>query len=105
MASRATLVTVGAALAIGTAIGYVDSRATWDDAGVTAAAVFLAAAVLGAVRPRAAWLTGPAVGMPILLFNVVLHRNYGSAAAVVIGLIGAGVGALVGKAVSAPRPA
>lgn len=84
-------------LAVGLGIGYVDSRPTWDDTGITAGAVFLAAAVLAAARPSVAWLTGLAVGVPILAMNVLLHANYGSVIAVAIGLVGSVVGYLVGK--------
>jgi len=77
----------------GAGIAFVDTRPTWDDAGVTAAAVFLVAATVGAARPRLFWIGGLAVGLPVLAWNVLLHGNYGSAIAVVIALVGAGVGA------------
>lgn len=84
-------------LAVGLVLGYVDSRPTWDDTGITAVAVFSAAAVLVMVRPKLFWLTGVAVGLPILVMNAVLNANYGSALAVVIGLAGAAVGYQVRK--------
>jgi hypothetical protein len=108
MRTRLTWLAVAVALAIGIAIGYVDSRPTWDDTGITAGSVFLAAAILSAVRPRAAWLVGLAAGAPVLVFNVVLSGNFGSAVAIAIGLVGALVGFLVGKAAGlggAPRSA
>ena len=85
-------------LAVGCAIGLVDSRPTWDDTGITAGSIFLASLVVSAARPRSAWLTGLLVGAPVLAFNVALHGGFASAIAVVIGLAGAGTGYLVGKA-------
>ena len=103
MRGKLTLVTLAAALAIGVAIGYVDSRPTWDDTGITAGSVFLAAAALAIVRPRVAWLVGLAVGIPVPLFNVTLHGNFGSVMAIAVGLVGAGVGYVVGKMVGSGR--
>jgi hypothetical protein len=35
---------------VGLGIGYVDSRPTWDDAGITAGVVFVVSLVLESVR-------------------------------------------------------
>lgn len=99
MRTKLTLVVVTLALTVGAAIGYVDSRPTWDDTGITAGSVFLAAAILATPRPRAAWLVGLAVGTPVLAFNAVLHGTFESAVALAIAFAGAGIGYLVGKAV------
>ena len=98
MPVRHSLVTLVIGLMIGTGIGYVDSRPTWDDTGITVGAVFVSAAVLATIRPRSGWLAGLAVGLPVLIFDVVLHGHYGAAAAVVVALVGAGAGMLVGRA-------
>jgi len=84
-------------LLLGAGIGYVDSRPTWDDTGITVGAVVLCGFVTAAISPRWAWLSGLAVGLPVLAFNAVLHGGYASAAAVGIGLVGAGAGYLAGK--------
>jgi hypothetical protein len=97
MRTKGTLIILALALTAGAAIGYVDSRPTWDDTGITAGFIFLASAILARMRPRAAWLVGLAVGTPVLTFNLVLHGNLASAVAVAIGLAGAGVGYLIGK--------
>ncbi|MSR22317.1 MAG: hypothetical protein EXR92_02045 [Gemmatimonadetes bacterium] len=99
--TQLSFLTLAVALAAGTVIGYVDSRPTWDDAGITAGSIFLAAAFLATMRPRTAWLVGLAVGAPVLVLNTVLHGNFGSpmaigAAAIGIGLIGAGGGCSAG---------
>jgi len=59
------LITGVLALAAGIAIAYVDTRPTWDDAGITAGVLFVAAglAALGGVRPllAAVLVAGPMV--------------------------------------------
>ena len=87
-------------LALGCAIGFVDSRPTWDDTGITAGSIFLASLVVSAARPRSAWLTGLLIGVPVFAFNVALHGGFASAIAVVIALTGAGIGYLIGRAAS-----
>jgi hypothetical protein len=79
-------------LTIGCAIGYVDSRPTWDDTGVTVVSVLLATVLLAAARPRAAWLVGPVVGLPILAFNVVLRGTWAAAVATLVAVAGAAIG-------------
>lgn len=75
----------------------LDSRPTWDDTGITVGCVFLAAALLATIRSRAAWLIAFAVGTPVLAFNAALHGNVGSAVAIAIALVGAGIGYVIGK--------
>jgi hypothetical protein len=99
MRARVPLGVVLLALVIGVVIAYVDSRASWDDAGVTAAALFITSAVLAAISPRAAWLIGFVVGLPVLAFNIALHGNFGAVMGIVVSLVGAGVGHLIGKTI------
>jgi hypothetical protein len=89
-------------LLFGICIGYVDSRATWDDAGVTAAALVATAGLLGAARPRAWWLIGLAVGLPVVAFNVAIYGRFSSAIAVAFALLGAAAGASTGRAFRRP---
>lgn len=77
----------------GLGIGYMDSRPTWDDTGVTVGAVALAAAVLGAAEPRLFWLAGVAVGMPVLGMSVYAGAGYAAAVAVLVAVVAAGGGA------------
>lgn len=81
---------------IGWGIGYMDTRPGWDDTGVTAGALLVFGAILGAAMPRFAWLSGLALGLPVLLMNVALDGNYGSALATIIALVGAALGAFSG---------
>jgi len=91
-----------AAVGLGLLIAWVDSRPTWDDAGITAGAVFLTAALFGALRPRHAWIWGVAVGVWIPLFGIVLHHNSGSLLALAPALVGAYAGALARRAILPP---
>ena len=52
-----------AAIASGLAIAYVDSRPTWDDTGVTAAAMVLVAGSLGLLGARRPWAWALLVGI------------------------------------------
>jgi hypothetical protein len=85
------------AVVIGTCIAYVDSRTTWDDAGVTAFALVIGAGLVAAVRPNR-WLPiGVVVGIPVVAFNVVRFGRWDSLMAVGFALIGAGLGGAVGR--------
>jgi hypothetical protein len=86
------------ALVSGLVIGFVDSRPTWDDTGITVGALVLSAGLLSLVRPRSWWRTGPLVGLPVPVFNYFSTGNVQSAVALIFALAAAGIGALVGKA-------
>ena len=58
------------AFAIGLAIGWNDSRPTWDDTGVTAGLLVLAAAVFGVVSPARWWLWALLVGVGTPIFEI-----------------------------------
>jgi hypothetical protein len=96
--------TVSIACLVGLGIGYIDTRPTWDDAGVMAGALLIAGALVGGAAPRWCWLSGLALGLPVLALNVATHANYGSALAIGISLIGAGIGAVIGKLVAGMSP-
>jgi len=90
--SRVEMLAVAAGVVIGCAIGYVDSRPAWDDTGITVGAVVLSAALLSAIAPQRALVTALAVGLPVVVLNVLASGSYASLAA----LVAAGVGAVVG---------
>lgn len=90
-------------LAIGCLIGFVDSRPTWDDTGITAGSIFLASLLIAAWRPRSAWLTGLLIGVPVFAFNVIAHGNLASNIAIVIALVGSAVGIMIAKVVGTDR--
>jgi hypothetical protein len=87
------------AVAVGLALGYVDSRPSWDDTGVTAGALILAALLLGALAPRRPWAVALAVGSWIPLFGIVGSRNYGSLLALAVAFAGASAGSLLRRVI------
>ncbi|MBP1659488.1 MAG: hypothetical protein H6P95_680 [Candidatus Aminicenantes bacterium] len=89
-----------AASALGILIAWVDSRPTWDDTGITAGAVFLTAALFGALRPSRVLVWAVAVGVWIPLFGIALHHNPGSLLALAPAFLGSYAGALARRAIS-----
>jgi hypothetical protein len=94
-------VVLGVAVGLGLIIAWVDSRPTWDDAGITAAAIILVTAILGLILPGWAWLWALAVGGWIPALGIALHGNFGSLLALVIAFAGAYAGALGRKGFTA----
>jgi hypothetical protein len=86
------------AVALGNLIGWIDSRPTWDDAGITVAMVLGAASVLGFAKPDRAWLWALAVSIWVPLWNIVLNGSYASVVALVIAVTGAYMGAFIRRA-------
>jgi hypothetical protein len=80
------------AVCLGFLIAYVDSRPNWDDTGITAGALLVSCAVLGALAPDRPWLWALAVGVWIPLFGIASSRNFGSLLALVFALVGAYAG-------------
>ena len=81
-----------AALAVGAAITFVDTRPTWDDTGITALATFAAAFAFGYLEPKRPWLWGLAIGLWIPLLGIVGQQNYATLLALVVALAGAYAG-------------
>ena len=79
----------GVALVVGGLVTYVDSRPTWDDTGVTAGALLIAAGVLGFLGPSRPWLWALALGVWIPLLGIVRDQNYGSLLALAVAFVGA----------------
>jgi hypothetical protein len=90
------------AVAFGNLIGWIDSRPTWDDAGITVAMVLGAASVLGFAGPDRVWLWALALSAWVPLWNIVLHNSYASVVALLIAFIGAYMGAFL-RRVLLPR--
>lgn len=93
-----TSVVVAIAVGVGAVVGFVDSRPTWDDTGVTAGALLMVALVLAWIRPGAAWMIGLSLGLPVVLFNVITHGGFGSVLAIAFSMAGAYIGYGVGRA-------
>ncbi len=90
-----------AGLSVGILLGYIDSRPSWDDTGVTAVAIFATSLVLGALAPRwhPAWVTALIVGVWVPLFGILTRANYGSLLALALAFAGAYAGMLLRRAV------
>jgi hypothetical protein len=81
-------------LCAGLAIAWVDTRPHWDDTGITAGAVLLAAAA-GSLAGAPPWLAAALAALPM----VVVERSTGPVLAIPIALAGAYAAALVRRAV------
>jgi hypothetical protein len=88
------------ALIVGGLIAYVDAQPNWDDTGITAAAIFVSCAVLGACGPSRPWLWALAVGLWIPVRGGLILHNYGTLIALVVAFAGAYIGAACRRAIS-----
>jgi hypothetical protein len=77
------------ALGLGGLITWVDTRSTWDDTGVTAAAMLVIAGVLGFLGPRRAWIWALALGIWTPLIGIVRTHNYTALLALAMAFAGA----------------
>lgn len=84
----------GAAVTVGLLIAWVDARPTWDDTGITAAAIFLTAGFLGFAAPRWAWLWALSVGAWIPAYGLLRHGDYAVFLALIVAFCGAYLGTL-----------
>src|SRR5689334_7522596 len=92
----ADVLAAATALLLGCGIGFVDSRAMWDDAGVTALALVVAAGVVSLARPRR-WLPiGVVVGVPVFAFKFARFGRWESLLAVGFAVVGAAIGGSLG---------
>ena len=85
--------------AAGVALGLIDSRPSFDDTGVMAAAILVVAFLLGALSPRRPWAIALAVGTWIPLFGILGTRNYGSVLALAFAFAGAYGGSLLRRVI------
>jgi hypothetical protein len=86
------------ALVAGLAIGLVDSSPGWDSTGITAGALFIAAAAIAAIARDRPWLWALLVGLPTPVLDVVRTGNTGSILALGIASVGAAAGWAVRRA-------
>jgi hypothetical protein len=90
------------ALVLGLALALVDSRPGWDDTGVSAGALLVAAALFGAARPSRAWLWAPALGLWIPVLGIVVRGNLAALIALVPAFLGAFAGAGARRLLTGP---
>jgi hypothetical protein len=85
-----------AAAVVGMAIAFVDSRPHWDDSGITAFSMLIAAAIFAVLTSKHPWLVALAIGIWIPAHAVSRHPSLGSVgmlAVLVFPLAGAYAGA------------
>lgn len=99
---RGMLALLGAAIAVGTAITWVDSRPNWDDTGITAGALLLTSALFGAAEPRRPWVWALAVGMGIPLHGILRNGNFSMLLVLAFTFAGAYIGAALRRAFAPP---
>ena len=95
---RRFVILLAISLAAGLAIGWVDSRPTWDDTGITVGALFLASAVFGFLMPSRAWVWGLTVGLGVPLFSFLSHGNPAAFVSIIIAFVGSFAGAFARRA-------
>lgn len=86
---------------LGLAIAWIDSRPAWDDAGITAGALFLTSAALGFAVPKRAWLWALGVGIWLPLHAIVAGGHWDMLVTLAFPLVGAGAGFGLRKTVTA----
>lgn len=89
---------------MGGLITYVDTRPRWDDAGITAMAIFLTCGLLGAAGPRRPWLWALAVGLWLPLIDIAVHHRAGAILALLFAFAGAYAGMGLRRAMAPVRP-
>ena len=77
-------VVLAAAIAVGLAIAYVDSRPNWDDTGITAFSMLIAAGGFALIAPRRPWLWALAVGIWVPAYAFARTASPGSLGMLVV---------------------
>jgi hypothetical protein len=78
-----------AAAAIGLTLGYLDSRPSWDDTGITAALLLSTSAMVAGLSGRRPWLWALLIGIWIPLLEAWGPAGVASIAALAISALGA----------------
>jgi hypothetical protein len=91
-----------AAAAIGLTLGYLDSRPSWDDTGITAALLLLTSAMVAGLSGRRPWLWALLIGTWTPLLEISSSAGVASVAALALSALGA-FGAYLLVRTSAPE--
>ncbi|MEO7087013.1 MAG: hypothetical protein ABI442_09580 [Gemmatimonadaceae bacterium] len=73
-----------AAIVVGVAIAHIDASPGWDDAGISAGAMALAAGAFGLIGPRKPWAWALGVGIWIPAAALVHNPSFGALAMLVV---------------------
>jgi hypothetical protein len=87
---------------VGLLIAWIDTRPTWDDAGITAAMILGSSFCLGYAQPRFAWLWAILIGLWIPAVNIFSHGDAASSVTLLISFVGAYLAVLVRRSVKSP---
>jgi hypothetical protein len=94
---------LAAAVAGGLAIAWVDSRPSWDDAGVIAGVICALSSMFGCAQPRRPWIWALAIGGWIPLLALARSGSPASLLALGAGGVGAYAGAGIRRLLDGPR--
>lgn len=83
------------AIGFGVMIAYVDSRPTWDDAGITALSILIVCGLVGLLDLPHPWLLALAIGIWIPLAGIVFNHNFAGLLALVFAFAGIYAGILI----------
>lgn len=97
LALRRDVLLAIAAVLVGLAVGYVDSRPTWDEVGVTVSLLLLASAMAAGLSGRRPWLWAVLVGAGVPLFEIPGRGGPASLVALLVSGIGAAIGYAVAR--------
>jgi hypothetical protein len=89
---RTAVIQLTLSIITGFLITWIDARPTWDDTGISAMMLLVAAAVFGYFSSQKPWLTALAISVWIPLFGIVATFNFGSLLALIPGFAGAYLG-------------
>ena len=101
--NRRSIALAAAALIAGIAIGWNDSRPTWDDTGITAGLLVVAGAVFGVVDARRWWIWALLIGLGTPLFEISWRGRHGVAGGVRVQRSGAAGGAGASRSLRSDR--
>lgn len=91
MVRRDVLLAVAATL-IGLAVGYLDSRPTWDDTGITVSLILLTSAMVSGLSGRRPWLWAALIGAWVPIFEFSGVSGAGSLVALLVAAVGSAAG-------------
>jgi len=97
MTKKSDWLFLAVAIILGLIIAWIDTRPSWDDAGITAAMIIIAAGVVGFLAGKRPWIWALAVGIWIPLWNIVTTNSFGSLIVIIISFIGAYAGTALRK--------
>jgi hypothetical protein len=99
---KRSIISLALAVVLGLGVSWIDSRPTWDDAGISALMVLSAAAFCGLLSSQRPWLIALAVGIWIPLFGIISTGNYGGILALIPAFLGAYAAHFIRKLINSP---